>query len=327
MRTSIYLFFLSVLLFSCKNETTNNENTSVSNQQTGTNQEVVVNQSPNDIDNNTPDTLDKTPEVENSSEVESKAFLLSMLKQWNERINQEKYNALAEMYADNVLYYTQEISKEKVIQSKKDYIANEYGYYHQELKDVMLELPDEDSNTIRFSFLKKYDGEIKSDSVHAKLIFNKRADGKYEIIEETDILSELKRIKSLETKNLQQGIHHFTYSYLLDTRNTISAWDNVPYYDDLTITYKGDNNVDVSFHSYSGASRTATSFETRNAAINDGILTFQAAPTNDKYEHPREDDYQSFTFKILDSNKVAFINNDGWFSSSLGNIFWRVENE
>ena len=91
-------------------------------------------------------------------------------------------------------------------------------------------------------------------------------------------------------------------------------------------------NVDVNFKhtleiivsTYSGGSRSTLKFHVRNQTLKNGYLFFEAAPLFNERSlaNLKDNDYQSFTFKVLDTTKIALIKNDGWYTEKIGIYLW-----
>lgn len=245
-----------------------------------------------------------------------------VVEQWNKAINEKDYAFLQTLYAPHPKFYLKEFTPSGIVSSKRTWLEK-HPEYRQEILGLQVQYPTNDEGTIRCAFRKVLHTKEATDSVWALLDLH-YANGQYLIHKESDQASEL----VLHRTPTQKGIPAtatYMYDYWLDTRNDQAlAHSFVPYY--MVLSY---DQTDTSFYWYSGSLRSVTDFYLRNFNVENGFLSFEAAPIWPGREDdiPEEEDFMYFRFSIL-KDELAFIEHrNGWFDDLLGARLWRKIDE
>ena len=251
----------------------------------------------------------------------------SVVEQWNKAINESDFKLMERLYAEKIQFYTTKLSRSEVIRSKREWLKKHSNYVQKiELDEV--QYPSENSGIIRCIFRKHFtkNGELKEVNGILELTY---LNGEYFITKESDRVTEMVIIEQTQPSNLSKGSYSFQHDYWLDTReHEVLGHDFVPYYIDVSIHLTGTLKVDLT--SYSGGLRETRDYITKDAILENGFLSFRAAPIflgerdPEDYSWIKEEEYHLYKFKVFDG-AIALVETDSWFTEMVGSYFWTLK--
>ena len=251
----------------------------------------------------------------------------SVVELWNEAINASDFKLMEQLYAEKIQFYTTKLSRSEVIQSKREWLKK-HANYKQKIELDEVQYPSENSDIIRCIFRKHFalSGEQKEVNGILELTYLK---GEYVIIKESDRVTEMLVIKKTPPSSLSEGSYSFQHDYWLDTReHEALGHDFVPY--NIGVSIQLTDTLKVDLTSYSGGLRETRDYITKDATLENGFISFRAAPIflgeNDPedYSWIKEADYHFYKFKVFDGT-IALVETDGWFTEMIGSYFWTLK--
>jgi hypothetical protein len=260
----------------------------------------------------------KAPPVSIDS-IYAQEHLVNLLENWNKAINQQDLDALSNLYASEITYYTKKISRKQLL-SKKEKHFSKSPNYHQTTSNIDIEYSEDKANIIRCSFQKSFNRNGKQDTVFSLIEFDSRQEP-FLIIKESDRISEWQKAKKAPSKmELPKGEHYFSYDYLQDKRSDdVTAWDFINCSHSLSID-NSSAEIELSFSMNYGPGSNYRFF-IKNAQISDGIISFEgngmdAFEEDDWFSRMEDGDtmpasyFTLYQFKILDFHTLVELNED-----------------
>lgn len=271
-----------------------------------------------------PKKIEIEEEIE-SKEQEQKNSLDSIkmaVNKWNDVINTGDFVQLSALYTDQVQFYLKSWPKSEVIKSKREFYKRN-PYYAQSIKIRQVQYPTENEDIIRCKIDKTFKIKDKEETVQAILEFN-LINNEYLISKESDMPSEINLVKMQSPIEHQNKSMAYANDYWLDTRGKDSGLGHsfVPYY--TVVDVNNEDSLYVTFYHYSGSLREMRNFDVKDEKIENGYLTFRAAPIYEEERPLKEEDYQLFKFKLFVDN-IALVDTDDWFMEDVGIRFWKLK--
>lgn len=260
----------------------------------------------------------KAPHVSIDS-IYAQEHLLALLEKWNTAINQQDLDALSNLYASEITYYTKKIQQQQLL-SKKEKHFSKTPDYQQIISSIDIEYSEDKAHIIRCSFLKSFNRNGKQDTVFSLIEFDSRQEP-FLITKESDRISEWQKAKKTPAKmELPRGEHYFSYDYLQDKRtDDVSGWDFINCSHALSI----DNStpeIKLSFSANYGPGSNYRFF-IKNVQISNGIISFEgdgmdAMEEDIWFSRMEEGDtipashFTLYQFKILDFHTLVELNEE-----------------
>jgi hypothetical protein len=245
--------------------------------------------------------------------------LVEFLEDWNKAINQQDLEALSNLYASEITYYTKKLSKKQLL-SKKEKHFGKAPDYQQKISSIDIEYSEEKANLIRCYFLKSFNRNGKQDTVFSLIEFDSKQ-SPFLITKESDIISEWQKAKKAPAKlEFPRGDHYFTYDYLQDKRNDdVTGWDFINCSHSLSID-NSTADIKVSFSANYGPG-SYYNFFIKNIKISDGIISFEGDAMDSMeediwFERMQDGDtipashFHLYQFKILNFHTLVELNED-----------------
>lgn len=139
----------------------------------------------------------KTTESGQTSSINDTTTLTSLTNKWNESIVKQDYQALSNLYAEQVSTYGLSISKEQAVTNKKTFFKSHPDFNQSIIGDIqILKIRD---NSYKLSFPKRTNYGGTTSDINGYLIFEKIADT-FKIVNESDETTD----KNISNRNIQK---------------------------------------------------------------------------------------------------------------------------
>ncbi len=288
-------------------------------QNTDSKQKIVIKDTTSTISNIKED-LAIEVEEENSLEV-----IKIFVNDWNQALMEQDFEMLNTLYDQDVIFYKKEMSREELINDKKEWLT-EHTNYRQEILNLSVRQL-ENSDLIGCVFYKKYSTQDLKDSVRA-LLKLKRVDGKYLIVHESDLYSEMEKLTNLEPTNLPTGIYSFTHSYWEDVKDDNTGKD-IFIRHDMNLNISIAEETVIQFSTYNGDTKLLVAYAVKDVNYKEGMFSVKVAEihqTSDlQLEQIKEENYHSLKFKTISSKEIALMEGEGIFKDNISARFWLYE--
>ena len=255
-----YCILLVILLSSCSEEATDQSKTKDEKAPTTSALVDTIQKGRSEIEK---EIIEKAEVLTNKNE-NSLDSIKSVVKNWNDAINNGGFEKLEGFYTETVRYYLKSISKSELIASKRNWLNKNTGYSQSyEIRAIQYPTYSEE-HIIECVFDKylSYNDGAKLDTVRSILEF-RYFEGEYFITKESDQVSEIRSIKQERAQGISEGPHTFDNHRWVDMRDNDALGHNfVPYY--TVLTFYIEDTLSVDMYSYSGSLREVRPYMTKN---------------------------------------------------------------
>lgn len=238
--------------------------------------------------------------------LDESAKIGQLVKIWNDAINNDQMEKLNSLYADRVVYYVNDFSKKQCIDSKALWLSKHKGY-KQKIKDLQLTRSYRGSRTIvTADFHKEYTNNGKTSVAAAFLEFEKLGNN-WQIVKESDAVSESKRLKETDPVTLPKGEYAFSGGLHVETEDEQGDLD-------YSLSLNIGDDITGSYNFWSYITRTTFSYTVIEAKMENGILELSLlfdGESGDPREHENESEDELETqlrFKIISGNELYELN-------------------